>query len=852
MKKIFILLVLSFLSALCYSQVITPFAVKKQLSQKGGIVYLSNVALSCNANPPSAGGTCQTGANEVPPAGAMQDNDYNAAYVDIDGDAATFMSSRDVLTLPSCSEISWAGLFWGASRSTTLATGFTSIKIKANSGSYQTVTAANSQTNTTGFNTYHCFADVTNFMKTAGINATVTVADIFSDQIGVANRFGSWTMVIMYRNDLQNMRQLTCFEGLANVSGTSTVNIPISGFLTPLSGPVTFEAGVYVHDGDRGAGFTGDNLNFNGGSGFVALTNAINPANDVMNSTCSRNGTLTPNRTPNMNNTGGLDADIYFPNNVPKNYLGNSVTSATFQITTGGETYLPQFATTAIDIYEPDLRASIKARDVNGGTVMPGDVIEYRIKGINIGSDPSVNTFLLDSLEANANYIPNSTSIIYGPNTGAKTDVSGDDQVDYFTASRILKIRIGTGANAATGGTVINSPAGIDSTIVTFSVTATQSCAKLLCDNVIDARAYILGTGAVSTNTFSNGSNPGIFDAFGCPIPGTTSTPITSTACATPTAANTSPVCSASSLTLSSSNDTEATYSWSGPSSFTSAVQNPTIGSVGAANAGVYTVTLSVTGYTCQYTASTTVSVNVLCPTAVNDATNTVLNTPVTGSVGLNDINATGGTFSNGQPTPGSGTLTMNPSTGQYTYTPATGFTGTTSATYTLCNGLPLVCSSATITFTVYPNIVANTNSITTAVNTATTGNLTTNDVIPAGVNINVSVTQPAPTTGTITVNPTTGQYTFTPNPAFTGSASTTYTVCNTTVNPSQCSNTTIVIYVGTPVAVSNTNTTMQNTPVSGNAGTNDGGTNAGLSPVFTNSQPTAGTGTLNCHLYIV
>ena len=286
MKKQIYSIVLFLIALTSFSQVITPFTVKKQITQKGGIVYLANVATHCAINPPVAGGACQTGALEIPPAGAYQDNSFNAVYVDVDGDATTFQSSSDSLDLPTCSEISWVGLFWGASRTTTLtAASFQTIKIKANNGAYTNVTAANTQTNTTGFNTYHCFADVTAFVKAAGIKSRFTVANIFTDQIGVSNRFGSWTMVVMYKNDLLTMRQLTCFEGLANVSGTSSVPIPISGFITPTSGPVTFETGVFVHDGDRG--LTGDQLQFNGGSGFLNISDAVNTATNVMNSTCS-------------------------------------------------------------------------------------------------------------------------------------------------------------------------------------------------------------------------------------------------------------------------------------------------------------------------------------------------------------------------------------------------------------------------------------------------------------------------------------------------------------------------------------------------------------------------------------
>lgn len=152
------------------SQVITPFTIKRQMTQKGGIVYLSNVATHCAINPLTAGGTCQTGANQVAPAGNYQDNDFNAVYVDIDGDASTFMSTSDSLNLPTCSQISWVGLFWGASRTNTLTTGFQTIKLKANNGAYTNITSTSTQLNTTGFNTYHCYADITTLLQLQELN----------------------------------------------------------------------------------------------------------------------------------------------------------------------------------------------------------------------------------------------------------------------------------------------------------------------------------------------------------------------------------------------------------------------------------------------------------------------------------------------------------------------------------------------------------------------------------------------------------------------------------------------------------------------------------------------------------
>ena len=72
---------------------------------------ISNVAVTCN----SANGNCQDFQNQFPPNGNHnQDGGVTMDYVDIDLDGSTFMSSSDSLALPSCSQVTWAGLYWSA------------------------------------------------------------------------------------------------------------------------------------------------------------------------------------------------------------------------------------------------------------------------------------------------------------------------------------------------------------------------------------------------------------------------------------------------------------------------------------------------------------------------------------------------------------------------------------------------------------------------------------------------------------------------------------------------------------------------------------------------------------------
>ncbi|PBQ30305.1 hypothetical protein CNR22_00525 [Sphingobacteriaceae bacterium] len=827
------------------AQIVTPFSSIYQTHQKGGIVFLSNSALGCSADPSTATGTCQVASQELPLLGTTTNNNYTAAYIDIDGDATTFMSSSDALNLPSCSQITKAFLFWGASDNTT--PGYNQIKLKVNSGSYQNVVSTSSLANTTGFNSYHCYADVTALLAGATGNATITVADIPSSSVGLANVFGSWNLVVVYKNDAMTMRHLNVYNGLAYVSALSPlINIPISGFLTPAVLTPSFEIGVYSHDGDRGSGT--DGISFNGSLLFTPLVDISNPLGDVFNSTATNNGISSSFRNPSVLNTTGYDADIFVPLNTPvlTPYLNNSATTATVQLTTATDNYLAQVLTSAIDSQEPDLRVTLSASDVNGGSLAPGDIVRYRATGNNVGTDNAINSIITCSLDPRVSYIANSTSIVYGSGTGSKTDASSDDEVDYNATTHVLRIRVGSGSSATTGGTITNSSSGVDSTVVTYSVMVSSSCLRLSCNSTFTASAVISGVGAALNHTVTSLSTPGTF-TNGCAISGVTSSTVSTSTCAAPSASNSSPACSGGSVTLNASFDPEASYVWSGPNAYTATGMSPTLTAITTSLSGIYTVTLTIPATTCSAVATTSLSVINCPPAATDDFTTTVINTSVSGNAAANDINGIpNGTFAI-LTQPANGTITMNASTGIYSFTPAANFTGVTTATYQVCNGLPVVCATAAINVTVYPLLVANADIIYTTPSTATSGSLLTNDTgISSTAIYSVSLTQPAVSSGSITFDPATGHYTFTPGASFNGTAQASYTVCNISVNPQQCSSATITINVSNlPVAIDDGAATVINTPVTGDASVNDSGTLGGIY-TFGILNPSTGTITGN------
>ncbi|NLU40271.1 MAG: hypothetical protein GXX78_15440, partial [Bacteroidales bacterium] len=134
------------------------------------------------------------------------------------------------------------------------------------------------------------------------------------------------------------------------------------------------------------------------------------------------------------------------------------------------------------------------------------------------------------------------------------------------------------------------------------------------------------GNGGNGANTNNNNAQPGSQPGGGGGGRSNTGNPgsgangqiiITWSSCtppAAPTAGSNSPICAGSTLTLTASTISGATYSWTGPNGFTSSAQNPNITNATIAATGTYSVTATVSG--CTSSAGTTSVTVVPQPTA--------------------------------------------------------------------------------------------------------------------------------------------------------------------------------------------------------------------------------------------
>ena len=445
---------------------------------------------------------------------------------------STFNSSSANLSLTSCAKVLFAGLYWGATQgtdgtNTAWITGETNIDIMLPGGSvYQTITSLQTDyhNNTlvpglphTG---YRCFADITSLINVTNPNGVYTVANL-AGPAGIINGAGGWTIVIAYADPATIVRNLTVFDGSVIMNGGDpALHIPITGFLTPPSGAVSCELGAVVFDGDR---VSVDEFSFKQNSNPLAGTytnmtpNATANLNDMWNSTISYKGAVVATRNPAHQNTLGYDADIIDVPNAGNVVLGNSQSSASIRFSSPSENYMLQVATTAISQYTPSFALEKGSTDVNGGGLVGGDIIRYRVNYTNVGNDASTNTIITDNIPAATSFVPGSINI----NGVAKTDAPGDDQAEYDYVNRRVMLRIGTGSNAANGGSIASlAPAGY----IEFDVYAASSCTVLSCGTPTDNTARIDYNGQTSGISLYDSSG---YNLAGCLTQGPISNVIT-------------------------------------------------------------------------------------------------------------------------------------------------------------------------------------------------------------------------------------------------------------------------------------------------------------------------------------
>jgi uncharacterized repeat protein (TIGR01451 family) len=485
-------------------------ALRVQLSQHGDMTWIGNtLAQECagTARPPVVGTipNCGNSTNDsAPDVFWSSDNPAPGQARARTQNMASDARSTAVLNLPVGATVTYARLYWGAQLATN--TPDTAVTLNRPGTFTANVTADASfsllKAGTTNVFWYEATADVTALVRTnaAGAYRLTGVDSVNLVNFNSNDPFEGWSLVVFYELATEPLRNLALFDGLDFVADGTPASITISGFQVPNAG---FDAklGVWAFEGD--IVFTGDSLIFNG----TALADGVNPANNFFNGSRSFVGApvSVAGDLPQMDglagSMSGIDLDIVDITG----YLKAGDTSATVQATSSGDTYMIGAFATSIATYQPEFATSVKSFvDLNGGSVLVGDILEYTVVATNTGNDAAVKTVLTDPLPAGMTYVPGSIRVTAGANPGAKTDASGDDQAEYVAANRSIVVRIGTGADSTQGGTV-----GIgESTTIQFRVQIDAGATGTLSNQATISAGGLKGNPTTSYPS-GNGTTPG-------------------------------------------------------------------------------------------------------------------------------------------------------------------------------------------------------------------------------------------------------------------------------------------------------------------------------------------------------
>ena len=254
-------------------------------------------------------------------------------------------------------------------------------------------------------------------------------------------------------------------------------------------------------------------------------------------------------------------------------------------------------------------------------------------------------------------------------------------------------------------------------------------------------------------------------------------------------------------------------------------------------------------GGTDTATVTVTVGPSNYPPVAVDDSRQTFMNQPIVINVLTNDSDPDGDsiliTSITETSNPFKGTIQITGGGTTVTYTPKSNDTGTYTFSYTISDGNG-GADTASVTVTVSANSAPSAvdDNATTSQDTPVTINVGANDSDPDGDTL--TFTMGSVTNGTIVYNGA-GQYTFTPANGFTGDATFTYSVSDGKGGSDTATVTISVVSANNPpLAVADSVTTDQGTPVTINVVSNDSDPDGDTLTVSAITQPGNGAVTNN------
>lgn len=239
---------------------------------------------------------------------------------------------------------------------------------------------------------YAAYADVTNYVRENGVGEYF-VADMALNEGngGGTGFYGGWGMVVIYKNQSMNWRNITVFDGYGYMSkAVGSATLRVEGFRAVQKGDVKIKMGMMAGEGDED--ISGDYFHIwnNSQWGWNPLQHEKNSINNFFNSSIYTGGNP---RNPNIDNNTGIDIAMFELDNRGNQLIGNNQESTTFAFGSNQDTYIIHNIVFAVDAYVPEVIGENKATTFkeftpkHNGELRPGQEMEFQLDMYNKGSE---------------------------------------------------------------------------------------------------------------------------------------------------------------------------------------------------------------------------------------------------------------------------------------------------------------------------------------------------------------------------------------------------------------------------------------------------------------------------------
>lgn len=411
---------------------------KTSININGALLQIGNQTQCRNS---FDGDTC------LEPTVGQSNNVYNQYKVKIDTNASSPYNSMARLVFQDGDEIEYARLYWSGrldqepDNAEKLSAKTVQIKGPASS-TYTTKVSDDADfywLDYTGANNdfnYVASIEVTDYI-TANRDGEYYVGDV--DARNGSNTYGSWQLVVVVKNDARSLKNIALFQGFKVLSSGDSVEVPATGFITPVNDEISFEANLFIYTGESDANYD-DTFSVcdkaDCSSDFTSLVDGLNDSNDVANGSAwsvdyGYRDTNSSLADPNFRNVLGLDIDK-LPINIKDGaqILQNAQTETELKLTSSGDTYSLNMFAFETEVYVPsfcyDYAYSQQGKNFteeNDGTQAPtlsGDVVVNEpiemtiyLKSL-VDNNLSIENMVIDVADINrtqATYIDPSTKL---------------------------------------------------------------------------------------------------------------------------------------------------------------------------------------------------------------------------------------------------------------------------------------------------------------------------------------------------------------------------------------------------------------------------------------------------------